>query len=124
MEQQMDIRKIGQGMLTGILVSTAVTAILILIMALLMCVVDIGSTGVQTGVHIIYVAAAMSGGWMAGRRIEFKKFLWGLLAGLLYYLLICCIAALSGGIAENGWSPQAVPLLICLGSGMFGGMLG
>ncbi len=123
-EQQVNIRKVIQGIAAGILMSTAVTVILIFIMALLIYVADVGSTGIKIGVHFIYIAAALAGGWAAGRKAGFKKFLWGLLAGFLYYLLICVIAALSGGIDANGFKIQAVPVLICLGSGMLGGMLG
>lgn len=123
-EQQADIRKMIQGIAAGVLMSTAVTIILIFMMALVMLVTDMGSTGIKAGVLFIYIAASFSGGWTAGRKIGFKKFLWGLLAGFLYYLLISVIAALSGGIDEHGFRIQIVPVLMCLGSGMLGGMLG
>lgn len=124
LEQQANIRKMIRGMFKGLLISMVVTALLIVVMALLMYVMDIGSMGVKIGVHIIYVAAALTGGWVAGRTIGFKKFLWGLLAGFLYYLLVCIIAALSGEMAETEFAIQVVPVLFCLGSGMLGGMLG
>ncbi|MGN0205146.1 MAG: TIGR04086 family membrane protein [Coprococcus sp.] len=124
MEQQMDIRKIIRGIAAGILMSTAVTMALIFIMALLMYVADVGSMGIKIGVHFIYIAAALAGGWIAGRKAGFKKFLWGLLSGFLYYLLVCVIAALSGGMDAHGFRIQTVPALICIGSGMLGGMLG
>lgn len=124
MEQQMDIGRMGKGMLAGLLMSTVVTALMLLLLALLMSMTDMGSGSMKIGVYLIYIAAALSGGWMAGRKIGFKKFLWGVLSGLLYYVLLCVVSALSGGMSESGFTIQVTTMLMSLGGGMLGGMLG
>lgn len=123
MEHPMDMAKTGKGLLAGIVISAVVTAAMLLVLALLMYVTDMGSGSMKIGVYVIYIAAAMSGGWIAGRKIGFKKFLWGVLSGLIYYLLICVVSALSGGMTESGFTIQVTTVLMCLGGGMLGGML-
>jgi putative membrane protein (TIGR04086 family) len=49
--------------------------------------------------------------------------LWGLLNGLVYYLLVCIVSALTGGMTESGFTIQMTTVLMCLGGGMLGGML-
>lgn len=124
MEKQMDMGKIGRGLLKGWLTGAAVTALLMLVFTLVMYLTNMGSSGIRIGVYVIYIAAGLVSGWMAGRSIGSRKFLWGLAAGLLYYLTVCVLSALSGGMSESGFTIQVTTMLMCLGSGMLGGMLG
>lgn len=123
MEQQVSINKLAKGMLMGWLVSTVMTVILIFLAALLIYLTDMGSGVISVSVFVIYILSALSGGWVAGHKIKYKKFLWGLAVGVLYYLTVCMIAALSGGMMD-GFHVRIPVVLMCLGSGMLGGMLG
>lgn len=123
MEQQVNAEKLVKGILAGWLVSAVMTVVLIFLAALLIYLTDMGSGGIKISVFIIYILSALSGGWLAGHRIKYRKFLWGLAVGILYYLTVCMVSALSGGMSD-GLTVRIPAVLICLGSGMLGGMLG
>ena len=48
-----------------------------------------------------------------------RRFLWGLLLGLIYFLVLF----LAGRILSGSWNPEAMlPLALCAAGGMLGGM--
>ena len=61
--------------------------------------------------------------WLAGKGMQDRRFLWGLLTGSLYF---CVLAALTL-IVNHGFQDVGnhffTTLMICSGAGMLGGML-
>ena len=79
---------------------------------------------VSIAIILIYIAASLFAGFISGKKIGNRKFLWGLLAGVLYFTVLLCVSlALDHGAA--GISGNLVTVFfICAGGGMLGGMLG
>lgn len=106
------------------LLSVVVSAVGMLLAALIFCMVGEGQNRVGIAVYVIVVLAVLIGGIYAGHRIGYRRFLWGLALGTLYYVTLCLISVASGCIAASEWQFCLPFVLLCLGSGMLGGMFG
>lgn len=110
-------------MIKALLCAYAVTGILLLVLAVLLYKAGLSEENVNAGILLIYVISSFSGGFVIGRLTGAKKFLWGLLAGLLYFALLLLISfgiyhTLQGAPAET-----AAAFVLCAGGGMLGGMI-
>ncbi|MCD8012500.1 MAG: TIGR04086 family membrane protein [Lachnospiraceae bacterium] len=120
------LRERGKGFgraLGALVLAFLVTIVLLLGFAflLLKLQLDVGKT--EIGIMVIYVVSCFAGGWACGRRAERRKFLWGMLTGVLYFLLLLVVS----GLGEEALQPQltrtAVAFVLCAGGGTLGGML-
>ena len=64
---------------------------------------DLGETAVDAGIIIIYVLACFMGGFMAGKIVRKDKYLWGVITGLAYYVLLLTVSVM----AKGGWDMSA-----------------
>jgi len=110
-------------LLKGLLISYAITALLLLLMAFLMLKLDLPGMVISGGINMAYIVSGFAGGFLIGRKVEQKKFLWGLLMGVCYFVVLMLIS-----VAMNSSSPLPIGslltvLMICGMSGMLGGMV-
>lgn len=106
-----------------LLAMLGVTAILLFVLAFLAQKLDLSEAGISIGICVTYVLSCFVGGFFAGKVQRSKRFLWGILMGLMYLMLLLIITFFvkKGFTAEV--SDLAVNLLLCVGGGMLGGML-
>ena len=99
------------------------TGISLLILAVLLYKLDLGEGQITAGIVIIYILSCFFGGFLLGRQAESRRFLWGLVLGGVYFLLLLLISGLlePGNLA--GGKTMLTSLFLCLGGGMLGGML-
>ena len=98
------------------------TALLLFLLAVLVQRLQPGEGMISIGISAVYVISCFLGGFLAGKVQRSKKFIWGLLMGLLY-LLITMIVTLISKSGFNAASGELLGnLLLCLGGGMLGGM--
>lgn len=84
---------------------------------------QLNGTFVEVGVTVIYVVSGIAGGLIAGKKMKRKKFLWGLLLGSLYFLILFAVsAALAGGLPKD-LVHMGTTLGICMAAGTLGGMM-
>lgn len=106
-----------------LLVMYAVTAILLFLLAVLVQRFQLESGGISVGVCIVYVISCFLGGFFAGKVQKAKKFLWGLLMGLVYLVIMSVVTLLAKKGFDAALSGFLLNLLLCLGGGMLGGMV-
>ncbi|MCH5275846.1 MAG: TIGR04086 family membrane protein [Lachnospiraceae bacterium] len=98
------------------------TAVLLALLALLVYRFNLSEKLVSLIIIAIYVGTTFFGGWMAGKRLQKRKFLWGLLVGSLYFLVLVVLSL----IVNRSFQDVAVNfftiLALCAGGGMLGGM--
>ena len=104
------------------LISVMISAVGMVLASLIFYAVGEGQISVS--VYVVVVLAVLIGGIYAGHRIGYRRFLWGLALGAIYYVTLCLISVVSGCMAAAGWQFCLPFVLLCLGSGMLGGMLG
>ena len=101
----------------------AVTILGIVILAFLLLMFQISENTVDIGILVIYVLACLVAGVIVGKRTKNKKFLWGMIGGSMYFLLLFFISLLANQSIENVGSDLLTTLFICAGSGTLGGMI-
>lgn len=110
------------GVAAGLVISCAVTAFLLLILALLLLKLNLDEEKINVGIILVYILSAFLGGWVTGKKSGSRKFLWGMLTGCFYFIILLAVSLLN---AAGDISPGRVitTLAMCLGGGMLGGML-
>lgn len=109
--------------LKALVVSYLATGILLLILALLLFKLQLNQSKVSIGIIGIYIVASFIGGWVAGKGAGKQKFLWGLLIGSAYFLMLTGISLATNGNLQSEISQLFTTLMLCMGGGMLGGML-
>ena len=106
-----------------LLLSYLLTTGLLLLLALLLYRFDLTEKVVSVCIIGIYILVTFLAGFLAGKREGSRKFLWGLLLGGLYFLILIVISLIvNQGMGEVAGNFFTV-LILCCGSGMLGGML-
>ena len=95
----------------------------LLLLALLLYRFQLSGQAVNIGIVVIYAAAAFLAGFFAGKGTGERRFLWGLLAGTLYFVLLALLTLLVNHGFKDFGNHFFTTLMICAGSGMLGGML-
>ena len=68
------------------------------------------------------VTAGLSG-WLAGKGMQDRRFLWGLLTGSLYFCVLAALTLIVNHGLQDVGNHFFTTLMICSGAGMLGGML-
>lgn len=106
-----------------LLLSYLLTTGLLLLLALLLYRFNLMEKVVSACIVGIYILVTFLAGFLAGKREGNRKFLWGLLLGGLYFLILIVISLIvNQGMGEVAGNFFTV-LILCCGSGMLGGML-
>lgn len=111
----------------SIVVSAIVTVLLLLLLAVLLY--NTGISGTVSGILMvaIYVLGPFAGAFVLGKLVRKKRYLWGLLLGLIYFLIFLAISMLSISETEQSGVMPGVRdylqvLLAVLPGGILGGM--
>ncbi len=123
MEQLRMKRKMASGMLMGLVLSCLATTAILLVLAFVMLKLQPGTGTIETAILVTYAVSCFLGGLYCGRRAEQKKFVWGMLLGVLYFLLLFLISGMGDRTVQSGLVQSLTALAICAGGGMLGGML-
>ena len=123
MEQTIGSKQKIKGIAKGLAAAYLVSAAMLLLLALLLYKLHFDNGKIAIGVILIYVVSCFTGGFMTGKRIHTQKFLWGLLLGVIYFVLLLVISGISRSGIRADLKQMITTLLICVGSGMAGGML-
>lgn len=78
---------------------------------------------VQIGIILTYILSCFIGGFLAGKMMKSRKFLWGVLLGLLYFLVMTLVSVGVNRELQSSSSGMITSFLLCMGGGMLGGML-
>ncbi len=106
-----------------LLVSYGITAGFLLLFSVMLYKFRISEEMVTGGIVGIYILSNFAGGFLLGKRMKTRKFLWGILSGFLYFLLMVLISFCVYHEKSGSLWNMAVTMILCTGSGMLGGML-
>lgn len=109
--------------LKALLAAYALTAVCLLILAILLLKLSLNEANVNLGILITYILSCFLGGFILGKTMGRRKFLWGLGLGAVYFLIAFLISLLAFPGAFAGATHLITMLLICAGAGTAGGML-
>lgn len=107
----------------ALLCAYIVTAILLLILAMLLYKTGINEANINAGIILSYVISSFAGGFVIGKLSREKKFLWGILSGVLYFFLLVVISFGIYREIRSDIQELLTTFLLCAGGGMLGGMV-
>lgn len=113
----------GAALAKSLLASCLITGALLLLIALLFYKLRFPQTVITIAVIATYAISAILGGMLAGKLLRERKFLWGFLAGTLYFVVLVLLSLLvNHGLKDMGTHFFSAMMVCCFG-GMLGGML-
>ena len=117
------IEQRGTDILKALLCAYVVTGILLLVLTLLLYKAGLSEENVNAGIILIYVISTFSGGFVIGTLTGTRKFLWGLLLGVIYFVLLLLISLGIYHSLQADVMNLVTMFLLCAGGGMLGGMI-
>ena len=109
-------------MIKALLLSYLVTGAALLLVAFLLYQMEPEESMVLAGIQVIYVLGSGICGFAAGKGIRKKRLLWGIAAGIFYYLFLLLASVCIGDMTAS-WVQLLTTCALCLGGGMLGGIL-
>lgn len=110
-----------------LIVMYVISGMLLLLLALLLYNLELSEATIKIGVIAIYIISGFAGGFLIGKQMKDKKYLWGLFAGGIYFLLLFVLSLLvkqgMGEILAFDAVRILTTLVLCAVSGMAGGMI-
>lgn len=110
-------------LLKCLLFSYILTAVLLLLLTFLLYKFGLTEQIVSIAIIAIYVIATFGAGFIAGKRIQNRKFLWGLLLGVAYFLVLVIVSILVKRSPGELGDSVMTTFVLCSAGGMLGGML-
>ena len=109
--------------LKAVLVSYIVTGLLLLLITFFGYQFEIEERFVNMGITATYLLSTFIGGFCVGKLMKRRRFLWGIIVGTLYIGLLYGISF--GVYGRTGVEEiyELLPIFLCIGGGMFGGMM-
>lgn len=103
--------------------SYVITGLLLLAIAAALYKISISEQTVSIGIIAVYCISSLAAGFLYAKGVSHRRFLWGLCAGVAYFVIVCAVSA----VMNREFSPSAISCIttffICAGSGMLGGMI-
>ena len=110
-------------LLKALLFSYVVTGISLLLLSVLLYKFEWNEHLVSAAIVAVYVLSTVVGGIVIGKLVRSRRFFWGLLLGILYFILLLVITIiLYRSLSGNGLN-MLTAWILCTGGGMTGGMI-
>ena len=122
-DQKPDIQKEAVWILKSLLCACVVTGILLLLLALFVYKLNPEEKQVTIAVMAIYLVSTFVGGFTIGKWNRVRKFLWGMLVGAGYFILLLLVSLGIYHSLKNGGVNAMTTMFLCIGGGLLGGML-
>ena len=107
----------------ALLASYVVTGLFLLFLAGLLYKFRMDEGKIQIGIILTYILSCFVGGFLAGKMMKSRQFLWGVLLGVLYFLIMTLVSLAVNRELQSSTAGFITSFLLCMGGGMLGGML-
>ena len=123
MDQMERSKNSAMPVLVDLVAMYVITGLLLVGLAALLGQMDLSDAAVSIGIIATYMISCFTGGFLIGKKKKRKKYLWGLCVGAFYFAVLL----LGNLVVNRGLDGQLVQMLttavLCILSGMAGGML-
>ena len=119
----MGIKNKWMKMLKSVVVAYVLTAILLLVLSFIMYKAKISMAGANSGILVTYVLSCLVGGFIFSGSLSEKKYLGGGVMGVVYFVVVYIVSAVWNQSVAAQMPGMLTAFLICVFSGMFGGMI-
>ena len=108
-------------MVKALLAAYVVTGILLIILALALYKFELNEGAVTAGVTAVYLISTFTGGLVVGKLAKVRRFLWGIVLGILYFALLLLVTVGIYRTFHGSSTEILVTFALCAGGGMAGG---
>jgi putative membrane protein (TIGR04086 family) len=115
--------KMAAGILRGLILAALSTVLLLLLLAFAMLKCRPLADRMELCILVTYGVSCFLGGFSCAHRAQRRKFLWGLLLGSLYFLILLLISGMGERSLQSGLLQGGAAFVLCACAGMLGGML-
>jgi putative membrane protein, TIGR04086 family len=123
MEHAEGNKKIVLKVLSTLLIMYILTGVALFVLAFLLYKMELTENIVTIGITAIYVVSGLLGGIIIGKRMKTRRFLWGIIMGAAYFLVLLIGSALLNRGLTSDMLHIGLTLVMCMGAGMIGGMV-
>ena len=123
MEHAEGNKKIVLKVLSTLLIMYILTGVALFVLAFLLYKMELTENIVTIGITAIYVVSGLLGGIIIGKRMKTRRFLWGIIMGAAYFLVLLIGSALLNRGLTSDMLHIGQTLVMCMGAGMIGGMV-
>ena len=117
------MNKIVVAFLKETLIEMIISAVLLAVMSFIVLRMTPGIAVVKVLILAIYGISTFIGGYIMGKVMSKRKFLWGALAGVVYFAIIILVAFIVKGGVFAGTVGIASGLIVSISAGTIGGMI-
>ncbi len=110
-------------LLIYLLCSYVLTLVILVILAFMLFKLKLSEQVISGAIIITYMIASFVGGFLAGKKMKRKKYIWGLLMGLAYYIVFILLSLIINKGDMEVSRTILTTMILCCGGGMLGGML-
>ena len=103
--------------------SYIITGGLLLLLALLLYRFQLSEAIVSGAITGIYILTTFIAGLWAGKHMKSKKFVWGLVMGVLYFVVLLVVSLIINHSVKDIGTNLLTSFFLCAGSGTLGGMI-
>lgn len=115
-----DISKIIKITLISTIIGYIITCAMLLIFALIMYKTNISVNTIRIGVTISYIISTLISGFIAGKAMKNRRFLWGILSGIIYFIILVLLSFIIGNKQIDNMTNVITAFILCTLSGMLG----
>ncbi len=109
-----------KALLRSLIFSYVLSGILLLALSFALYKLKMKEAQINIAVYGVYILACLAGGLMAGKIIRQKRFFWGLLSGLLYFVVLLAVS----WVLKQGNPLDITRMLTVMGCCAAGGTIG
>ncbi|MBP3338206.1 MAG: TIGR04086 family membrane protein [Lachnospiraceae bacterium] len=106
-----------------IVCSVVITMLGVLLLSLLAYKFRMSDKAIKIGIIVIYTMANIVAGFIIGKIKETRKFLWGAITGLVYFIVLTLISVIGTGELYGNGSMAIIAFLSSVIGGTIGGMV-
>ncbi len=110
-------------LIKSVLYAYIISGLFLFLLAFLMLKLNLSGAVVNGGIIAIYIVSCFIGGFLMGKNCEQKQFIWGLITGIVYFIILVIVSAIMNTFTGMDTSRLLSALFVCGFSGMLGGML-
>ncbi|HIT88866.1 MAG TPA: TIGR04086 family membrane protein [Candidatus Merdenecus merdavium] len=123
MDKVIKKKSLAMVVLKSLLVSYIITGVSLLLLALLLFKFDLDRGKIAVGIILIYIISSFLGGFIIGKSMKSRKFIWGMAIGCSYFIVLMIVSFMVNKTIQSDWMNIATTFIMCIGGGMLGGML-
>jgi putative membrane protein (TIGR04086 family) len=119
----MELKEKMAGILKALVTAYIITGVMLLCIAFALYKFGISENVVNILIIVVYVVASFVGGIVVGKAVKEQRFIWGIILGIVYMLIIGIMSVIINGEIDISAGSTLTAFILCVCGGMAGGML-